>query len=52
LSASLQVLAVEIIKTGAGKTQFPGRLGRGELLLSIAGQEVTDERRRKTFDQL
>lgn len=52
LSASAQVLGVEIIKTGAGKTQFPGRVGCGELLLSIAGQEVTDERSGKTFDEL
>jgi hypothetical protein len=52
LSASPQVLAVEIIKPGPGKTQFLGRLERGELLLSIAGQEVTDERSGQTFNQL
>jgi hypothetical protein len=52
LRAGPQVLAVEIIKTGAGKTQFPGRLGGGELLLAIAGQEVADERSGQTFDQL
>ncbi len=52
LSASPQVLAVEIIKPGPGQTQFPCRLGCGKLLLSIAGQEVTDEWSGKTFDQL
>jgi len=35
-----------------GQTQFMGRFTRGELLAAVAGQKMTDNRSRQTFDQL
>lgn len=52
VGTSFEVIGIDFIKTGKGQTQLLGRLTSGELLAAEAGQEMTDDRSGKTFDQL
>jgi hypothetical protein len=47
-----QVVGVNLVKAGERQSQFPGGFGSGEFPLSMAGQEVANEGRGQTFDQL
>ena len=44
LGAGAQVVAIKLVKTGAGQTQFVGGIGGREFLSAMASQEVTDKR--------
>ena len=52
MGTSLEVSGIYLVKAGMGQPQFVGRLTSGELLAAIAGQKMTDDRNRQTFDQL
>ena len=52
LSASFEIVAIELVKAGVGQIQFASGLGGGKLSLPMRGQKVTDEGSGQTFDQL
>ena len=52
LGAGTEALAVKFVKARPGQAQFPGGFPGGKLVVSMAGQKVTDNGGRQAFDQL
>ena len=52
LGTGTEVLTVEFVKAGAGESQFQSSSQCAELGTAMLGQDVTNEGRRETFDQL
>jgi hypothetical protein len=50
--AGAEIISVEFVEAGTGQTQFAGGGAGAELAGAMTVEEVTDERRRQTFDQL
>jgi hypothetical protein len=50
LGTGVEVVSIKFVKASAGQPQFPGGIQRGELLATMAGQEMTDQRSRQTID--
>ena len=50
--AGAEVLAVKFVEARPGQAQFTGRCTSGKLVVSMTGQEVTDDGGRQAFDQL
>jgi hypothetical protein len=50
--AGAEIIGVEFVEAGTGQAQFSGGGAGADLAGAITVEEVTDERRRQTFDQL
>ncbi len=51
LGAGAKVLTVKFVE-GAGQSQFSGRFTSGKPVVSVAGEQVTNDGSGQTFDQL
>jgi hypothetical protein len=47
-----EVLAVKFVEAWSGQSQFTGRFRSGKFFVSMAGQNVTNEGRGQTVNQL
>jgi hypothetical protein len=52
VGAGLEIFGVEFVEAGTGQAQLSGRGASADLAGAITGEEMTDERRGQTFEQL